>query len=78
MRLDGIAVGDIIKTSIGGRVLYGEVLEIRAGMVYFNPISVGSGWRHASAHQVIAHADRPAQDLQPRSTRTASFSRRNS
>ena len=55
MRLDTIAVGDIVKASIGGRVVYGEVLEIRDGAVYFNPISRGSGWRHATAGQVVGH-----------------------
>ena len=55
MRVDGIGVGDIVKASIGGRVVYGEVLEIRNGIVYFNPVSVGSGWRHASAHQIVGH-----------------------
>lgn len=55
MRVHGIAVGDIVKASIGGRVVYGEVLEIRDGTVYFNPISRGSGWRHANAHQIVGH-----------------------
>jgi hypothetical protein len=55
MRIDTIAVGDIVRASIGGRVVYGEVLEIRDGAVFFNPISRGSGWRHASAHQIVAH-----------------------
>jgi hypothetical protein len=55
MRVDAIAAGDIVKASIGGRAVYGEVLEIRSGVVYFNPISLGSGWRHASAHQIVGH-----------------------
>jgi hypothetical protein len=55
MRIDAIAGGDIVKASIGGRVVYGEVLEIRDRIVYFNPISRGSGWRHASAHQIVGH-----------------------
>jgi hypothetical protein len=55
MRIDGIAVGDIVKASIGGRVVYGEVIEIREGVVHFTPISTNPGWRHASAHQIVAH-----------------------
>ncbi len=55
MRLDAIAVGDIVKASIGGRVVYGEVLEIRDGVVQFTPLSPVSGWRHASAHQIVGH-----------------------
>ena len=55
VRLDPIAVGDIVKTSIGGRIVYGEVLEIRDGAVHFTPLSRGVGWRHASASQVVGH-----------------------
>ena len=55
MRIDQIAVGDIVRASIGGRAVYGEVLEIRDRVVYFNPISRGSGWRHASPHQIVSH-----------------------
>ena len=55
MRIDGIAAGDIVKASIGGRVMYGEVLEIRDGAVYFNPISRAAGWRHATAAQITGH-----------------------
>jgi hypothetical protein len=53
MRVDGIAAGDIVKVSIKGRTgICGEVTEIKDGVVYFSPISRGSGWRHASAHQI--------------------------
>jgi hypothetical protein len=55
MRIDGIAVGDIVRASIGGRIVYGEVLEIRDAVIHFNPISRGAGWRHASAHQIVGH-----------------------
>jgi hypothetical protein len=55
VRLEPIAVGDIVKASIGGRIVYGEVLEIRDGTVYFTPISSGAGWRHATATQVVGH-----------------------
>ena len=55
MRLDPIAVGDIVKASIGGRVVYGEVLEVRDGTVHFSPISRAAGWRHATAAQVVGH-----------------------
>jgi hypothetical protein len=55
MRVDGIAAGDIVKASVGGRMIYGEVLEIREAVVYFNPISRGPGWRHAGAYQIVGH-----------------------
>ena len=55
MRIDGVAVGDIVKASIGGRIIYGEVLEIRDRTVHFNPISRGAGWRHAAPHQIVGH-----------------------
>jgi hypothetical protein len=75
VRIDGIAGGDIVKASIGGRVVYGEVLEIRNGVVYFNPISRAAGWRHATSVQITAHwrragrrraaSDRDASVTQP-------------
>ncbi len=55
VRIDGIAVGDIVKASIGGRVVYGEVLEIQDRVVHFDPLSRGAGWRHATANQVVGH-----------------------
>lgn len=55
MRIDAIAAGDIVKASIGGRQIYGEVLEIREQHVHFHPITHAAGYRHASAHQIIGH-----------------------
>jgi hypothetical protein len=45
----------VVKASIGGRMVYGEVLEIRDRVVYFNPLSRGAGWRHATANQIVGH-----------------------
>jgi hypothetical protein len=53
--VDAIAAGDIVKASIGGRIVYGEVLEIRDGVVHFTPISRAAGWRHAAPHQIVGH-----------------------
>ena len=55
MRLEAIAPGDIIKTSIGGRQIYGEVLEITDQRVHFHPITHAAGYRHATARQIIGH-----------------------
>jgi hypothetical protein len=55
MRIEGIAVGDIVKASIGGRVIYGEVLEIRDRTLHFNPLTNAAGWRQATAHQIVGH-----------------------
>ena len=55
MRLDRVVAGDIVKASIGGRVVYGEVIEVRDGAVHFHPISLAAGWRHATAAQVVGH-----------------------
>lgn len=73
MRIDGIAVGDIVRASIGGRIVYGEVLEIRDGIIHFNPVSRGAGWRHASAHQIVGHwrrAGRRGSTADPADART--------
>ncbi|HZE07061.1 MAG TPA: hypothetical protein VE127_17665 [Solirubrobacteraceae bacterium] len=55
MRLDRIAVGDIIRASIKGRVVYGEVREVAQGIVHFHPISPAAGWRHATARDITGH-----------------------
>jgi hypothetical protein len=55
MRVDRIAVGDIIKASIKGRVIYGEVREIIDGVVHFHPLSPAAGWRHATSRDITAH-----------------------
>lgn len=55
MRIERIAVGDIVLSSIGGRHIYGEVSEITGGTVHFRPLSTAAGWRHAAPRQIIAH-----------------------
>jgi hypothetical protein len=55
MRLERVAVGDVIKARIKGRSLWGEVTEVKDGTVYFSPISKAAGWRHASAREIIGH-----------------------
>jgi hypothetical protein len=55
MWLERVAVGDVIKARIKGRSLWGEVTEVKAGIVYFSPISAAAGWRHASAREIIGH-----------------------
>jgi hypothetical protein len=55
MGVDRIAVGDIVKASIKGRVVYGEVLEVTNGLVRFQPLSPAAGWRHATAHDITGH-----------------------
>ena len=55
MRLDQIAVDDIVEARIKGRCVLGRVTEVTDGIVYFRPISPAAGWRHASAREIIAH-----------------------
>ena len=55
MRLERVAMGDVMLSRIKGRSLWGEVTEVKDGIVYFSPISVAAGWRHASAREIIGH-----------------------
>jgi len=55
MRLDRVAVGDLILCRIKGRSVYGEVLEVSGGQVNFRPLCPAAGWRHASAREVVGH-----------------------
>ena len=55
MRVDRISAGDIVKASIKGRTVYGEVREVAGGVVHFLPLTHAAGWRHASAHEIVGH-----------------------
>jgi hypothetical protein len=56
MRLDRVQPGDVIKAAIKGRTgIWGEVTEIKDGTVYFRPLCPATGWRHASAREVVGH-----------------------
>jgi hypothetical protein len=56
MRLDRVQPGDVIKAAIKGRTgIWGEVTEVKDGTVYFRPLCPATGWRHASAHEVVGH-----------------------
>lgn len=55
MRIERVALGDIVLCSIGGRRIYGEITEITSGVVHFRPLSSAAGWRHAAPRQIIAH-----------------------
>ena len=55
MKLAGVDVGDLVLVSKGGRHVYGEVVELRQGVVHFRPLCRGVSWRHAGAREVIGH-----------------------
>jgi hypothetical protein len=55
MRLDRIAIGDVVLAKVKGRSIYGEVLEITDSQVNFRPLCPGAGWRHATAREIVAH-----------------------
>ena len=62
MRIDRIAAGDIVKASIKGRVVYGEVREVTDGVVHFEPLTRAAGWRHASAREITGHWRKARRD----------------
>ncbi|MGH2885720.1 MAG: hypothetical protein ACRDPA_23975 [Solirubrobacteraceae bacterium] len=48
--------GDVIKASIKGRTgIWGEVTEVKDRVVYFRPLCPATGWRHASAREIVGH-----------------------
>jgi len=70
MRLDRVAPGDVVKAAIKGRTgIWGEVTEVRDGTVYFRPLCPATGWRHASAHEIVGHwrraRRRAGDDVEP-------------
>jgi hypothetical protein len=55
MRLDRVAVGDLVLCRIKGRSVYGEVLEVAEGQVRFRPLCPAAGWHRAGAREVVGH-----------------------
>jgi hypothetical protein len=55
VKLDRIAVNDIVEVRVRGSVILGRVTDIKDGVVCFSPICPGAGWRHVRAREVIAH-----------------------
>ena len=55
MRVDRIAIDDIVEARIKGRSILGRVTEVGDGIVYFRPICPGAGWRHAKAREIVLH-----------------------
>jgi hypothetical protein len=54
--LDRVQPGDVVKASIKGRTgIWGEVTEIKEGTVFFRPLCPATGWRHASAREIVGH-----------------------
>ena len=56
VKLERVQPGDVVRCAIKGRTgIYGEVTEINDGIVYFRPLCPATGWRHASAREVVGH-----------------------
>jgi hypothetical protein len=70
VRLAGVDVGDLVLVSKGGRRVYGEVGELRQGVVHFRPLCRGVSWRHAGAREVVGHWRRAAGGVGPDDTYT--------
>jgi hypothetical protein len=70
MKLERVQPGDVVRCAIKGRTsIYGEVTEIKDGIVYFRPLCPATGWRHASAREVVGHATRRRDLRFPRAVR---------
>lgn len=46
---------DLIEVNKSGRRMYGKVVEIRDGVVQFEPLCRGISYRHASAREIVGH-----------------------
>jgi hypothetical protein len=76
MRLDRVQPGDVIKAAIKGRTgIWGEVIEVKDGTVYFRPLCPATGWRHARAHEVVGHWRRRAGGRRQATGRAAGIGR---
>jgi hypothetical protein len=56
MRLERVEPGDVVRCAIKGRTgIWGEVTEVKDAIVYFRALCLGTGWRQASAREVVGH-----------------------
>ena len=55
MKLAYLHPDDLIEVNKGGRRMVGRVVEIRDGVVQFEPLCRGISYRHATAREIIAH-----------------------
>ena len=55
MKLAYMHPDDLIEVNKGGRRMVGKVVEIRDGVVQFEPLCRGISYRHATAREIIAH-----------------------
>jgi hypothetical protein len=46
---------DLVEVNKGGRRVYGKVVEVRDGVVQFEPLCPGISYRHASAREIVGH-----------------------
>ena len=55
MKLADMHTLDLIEVNKGGRHVYGKVVEIRDGVVQFEPLCSGISYRHATAREIVGH-----------------------
>jgi len=55
VKLAHVHPGDLVEVNKGGRLMYGQVVEIHNGVVQFEPLCRGISYRHASAREIIGH-----------------------
>ena len=75
MKLDRIAVNDIVEVRVRGRLILGRVAEIKDGVVYFDPICPGAGLaarQSARGHRPLAQDRKTAGRRERNRTRAAS------
>lgn len=53
MRLASAQPGDIVLVSKGGRRFHAHLVEVRQGVVRFEPIERGISYRHGSSREVL-------------------------
>jgi hypothetical protein len=67
VRLASAQPGDILLVSKGGRRFHAHLVEIRRGVVRFEPIERGISSRHGSAREVLKlwHSQRARRGSEP-------------
>jgi hypothetical protein len=55
MKLAYVHAHDLVEVNKGGRRFIARVIEIRDGVVEFEPVCRGISYRHASARELVTH-----------------------
>jgi hypothetical protein len=68
MKLERIAIGDLVRVDKRGRIFHAEVRGLEGSEVLITPLERRETYRRASAREVVAHWRRAGREPTPPAT----------